>query len=90
MNPLPKLWSLLFPAGLTSWVISRIRTFVPLAAGAVIVWIEHELAVEIDDAAVIPVVYMVTVAAYYEIVRRLERRWPKWGWLLGYPSEPAY
>lgn len=75
---------------LTPWVISRIRTFVPVIVGVVVVWLEQQLHAEIDEASVAAAAVGIVTAVYYELVRRLERRWPRLGWLLGYPSPPVY
>lgn len=90
--PIPTL-----PAGgISSWVIGRIRTAVPMAVGVALTFGEHEFASRfgfapqvdgtgLDGLAVFAVSY-----GYYELVRRLERWKPALGWLLGYPAQPSY
>lgn len=83
----------LLPSGLTPYVISRIRTFVPIAVGAALVWVNTRYGIAVDEvtsASMATVVTGLVAGVYYDIVRRLEKRWPRWGWLLGYPSQPSY
>lgn len=84
------------PDGISPWVISRIRTAVPLAVGSALTWGEHELARRygwlptIDSATVTTAATFVASYGYYEIVRRLEKWKPRLGVLLGYPASPVY
>lgn len=84
------------PNGISPFVIARIRTAVPLAAGAALTWAEHELArrtgwvPHVDSATVASGAVFVASYAYYEAVRRLERWKPALGWMLGYPAQPTY
>lgn len=64
---------------------SIIRTYIPLLVG----WIVAQLSsasIEIDPVTVTTVV----TAVYYAIVRALEAKFPKVGWLLGKASPPTY
>lgn len=84
------------PDGISPFVVSRIRTAVPLVAGVALAWGEHEIARRtgwlptVDSATVASGATFVASYAYYEIVRRLERLKPSLGWLLGYPAQPVY
>lgn len=80
----------------TPYLISRIRTFVPMLVGVAATWIEHQLAsrygilLSIDTPTAAVVITGAASGAYYEVARRLEQWQPRLGWLLGYPSEPVY
>jgi hypothetical protein len=73
----------------SDWVISQIRTIVPVVAG----WIAAQALAagfELDRASLESVLTVVATLAYYTAARALERRWPRLGWLLGYPKPPSY
>lgn len=72
-----------FPPG---WVESVIRTWVPIAIGAVLAWVnahwEIVLAGDASTTAIIIATAAVT-AGYYALARLVERRWPSLGrWLV--------
>jgi len=78
--------------GLSDFVASQIRTYVPLVVAAVVGWLAG-LGVDLDPSAQEAVGSLLGFAAglvWYFGVRLLERRWPQLGWLLGYPAQPKY
>ncbi len=70
-------------------IVSFIRTYVPIIVGTLATWL-LTLGVEIDSSALTGVLVSVVTAVYYGVARLLERKYPKFGWLLGRPAEPAY
>lgn len=73
-------------------VPSLIRTYVPIAVGAVLAWLASR-GVNVDDGAAQGLVAFLTAllsALYYAVARLLESRWPQAGWLLGSPKQPTY
>jgi hypothetical protein len=73
-------------------IISLIRTWVPVAVGSLVAWL-ISIGIELDPEAETGLVVGLTgvvIAAYYGIVRWLERRWPWIGVLLGVPAAPSY
>lgn len=66
-----------------------IRTIVPMIVG----WIVSVLTgwgLDADSATVTQLVVAIVGAVYYIIVRLLEKKFPKLGWLLGSPKTPVY
>lgn len=77
---------------MTNTVLSLIRTYVPVGVGALVAWLVT-LGIELSDDARNGLVVFLTglaIAAYYTIVRLLEKRWPKIGVLLGAAKQPEY
>lgn len=73
-------------------IVSLIRTYVPVAVGAFIAWL-LSLGIEVDAETQAGLVVSMTglvVAAYYTLIRLLERKWPAVGVLLGIPKQPEY
>jgi len=68
-------------------IVSYIRTLVPIAVGAVVSW--GILPASLSDQAAAAATGAV-IGLYYVLVRLLERKWPKLGWLLGTPKAPTY
>lgn len=71
---------------------SLIRTYVPLAVGALLSWFATK-GVELDDttkAQLIAGLTSLISAIYYTVIRILEGRWPKIGVLLGSQKTPKY
>lgn len=69
--------------------VSIIRTVVP----AVVAFAAAQLlrlGVELDAATAATLATAVLTGVYYAAVRALEARWPRAGWLLGYPLAPTY
>lgn len=78
--------------GTSSVVTGLIRTAVPLGVAAGITYLST-LGLNIPKADEVPLdlgAVFVVGSLYYFIVRKLEARWPKLGWLLGSPSVPVY
>ncbi|MBX6382010.1 MAG: hypothetical protein IRZ07_03400 [Microbispora sp.] len=78
---------------MNDYVISLIRTWVPVGVGLVITWLARELGVVLDDdttATAATVAVAVVTAVYYAAARALESRWPALGVLLGAAKTPAY
>ena len=79
-------------------IISRIRTYVPLvigwllaqAAGALGLLEKIGIHVEIDQGKAAAVAVVGASFVWYEVARRLEKRWPRFGWMLGLPKQPTY
>lgn len=72
--------------------IGLIRTWVPIAVGAVIAWLATaglQLDKETQAAAVVALTGLIQ-AAYYTVVRLLENKYPAVGWLLGKAKTPTY
>ena len=68
------------------------RTVVPLVV-SLVAGLLARAGLEFDDSlrqSVVSLVSLVVGAGYYVIVRELERRWPRAGWLLGSPRAPYY
>lgn len=71
---------------------SVIRTGVPYVIGAVVAWLANK-NVHVSDAQVASATAFVAFGigtGYYMVVRVLETKYPKLGWLLGVPSQPTY
>ena len=74
---------------MSDYVISIIRTVVPIAVGYVVAWAAG-FGVELDDGVLVPALTGVVSAIYYGLVRFLEQKWPNLGWLLGVAKTPSY
>lgn len=77
---------------MTNFVLSLIRTYVPIAVGAVVAWLVT-LGVEVDvntQAGLVVALTGVLQAVYYTVVRLLEKKFPKVGVLLGSATTPTY
>lgn len=73
-------------------VVSFIRTYVPIFVGSVLSWAAAK-GLDIDaqtGAGLIVFLTGVLIAAYYGVVRLLERQWPQLGVLLGSAKKPEY
>jgi hypothetical protein len=83
---------------LTTYIISLIRTYVPLLVGAVLGWLAsitvlHAWIVSLstdEKSTVVTGATALLVAAYYGIVRFVETKYPKVGILLGKAATIAY
>lgn len=75
---------------MSDYLVSLIRTWVPVAVGVAITWLGAQLGVDIDSTEAAAAVTGVVVAVYYAVARILEDRWPQLGLLLGRASVPAY
>ena len=77
---------------MNSFIISQIRTYVPILVGALAAWLLTK-GIELDtdtQAGLIVFLTGLLQGLYYLIVRLLEKRWPKVGVLLGVASKPVY
>lgn len=77
---------------MSNFVTSLIRTYVPIAVGAVLSWLAVR-GFELDQNATEGLVIFLTgvlQAAYYFVVRWLETRYPQFGVLLGKAREIKY
>lgn len=73
--------------------VSLIRTWVPVAVGAVIGWFLSlgifDVSAE-DQAKVTAAAVSGAIVAYHGLVRFLERKWPWFGVFLGSAKQPEY
>lgn len=68
-----------------------IRTLVPIVVGAVLAWLASRgLDLTAYENAVNVYLPPVLGGLYYAAVFALEKRWPAFGWLLGYARQPQY
>jgi hypothetical protein len=70
-----------------------IRTYVPVLVGFVLTLLARKLGVILDEttSASLATGFAALVAGiYYGLVRLLEARFPKLGWLLGFAVQPSY
>ena len=71
--------------------VSSVRTVVPAVVGTVLAWlVSHGFDVGVDSGQVSAVLVPAVIGVYYTVIRRLEARWPRVGWLLGSPKAPSY
>jgi hypothetical protein len=77
---------------LNSYLVSAIRTGVPLLVGWISSWLVAR-GIGVDEASEDWLISFLTFAfslGYYLLVRALERVNPRVGWLLGVPVQPTY
>lgn len=80
---------------MNNYFTSLIRTWVPLAVGAIISWLAlHGASPHLTDSQMTNLTAALTgviVAVYYALVRLFEHYVsPKFGWLLGVAKMPTY
>lgn len=77
---------------MNNFFTSLVRTYVPLAVGALAAWLATKgLALDLETTA--GLVIFLTGAlqgTYYLVVRLLERKFPQLGVLLGSTQKPVY
>ena len=77
---------------MSNTVVSFIRTYVPVAVGALISWlVAHDIV--LDEEAQTGLTIGLTglvIGLYYLVARILERKWPIFGFLLGTKQQPVY
>jgi hypothetical protein len=76
-----------------NYAISLIRTWVPVAVGALASYLLVHFGLDISagsQAAVIPPLTGGCIAVYYAGVRWVEMKWPAAGVLLGHTAKPVY
>lgn len=79
--------------GFSDYVVSVIRTVVPVWVGSFLAWVAAATGVVLDSASsagAVTTVVALLVGVYYLAARALEAKWPALGWLLGAPRPPAY
>lgn len=77
---------------MNNFVISLIRTWTPVAVGAVLAWLAARglhLSPSTDAAAVAAITAGIT-ALYYALIRLAETKFPWLGVLLGHTAKPSY
>lgn len=78
---------------LTDWIISAIRTTVPVVVGSVAGWVAAKVGIVIDEqsqAGFVAGFTGVLIAGYYNLIRWAEQKWRWVGWLLGLAVNPTY
>ena len=77
---------------MSDFITAGIRTISPMIVGAVASWlITLGLTVSEDlKSSLVVLITFALSAAYYLIVKALERKFPQLGWLLGSPKQPVY
>lgn len=79
---------------LSNWIISLIRTYVPVGVGLLVTWAATQLKIGGLDpstkAALAALMVAIVTSLYYTVVRLLEHWKPQLGWLLGVPAKPNY
>jgi uncharacterized membrane protein (DUF441 family) len=76
----------------SDFTTSVIRTIVPVIVGSVLAWLASR-GIRLDDEAATGLsTFLVAVftAAYYILIRLVERKYPGAGALLGSPKKPEY
>jgi hypothetical protein len=78
---------------LGNFVVSNIRTVVPVVVGVGITWGAAKLGIVIDDstkmtAATLAV--LTVTGVWYSVVHWIEQHWPAAGWLFGQKALPYY
>lgn len=73
----------------TAYLPSLLRTVVPIIYAMLVRWGVVEW-LDPDDLFVTNLVTVLVTAAFYLVLRLLERHWDKIGWLLGYAQQPVY
>lgn len=68
-------------------VISLIRTYTPILAGSLLSWLALD---EATSTSAVTALTGIFIALYYTVVRLLERKFPRFGILLGSTREPEY
>jgi hypothetical protein len=77
---------------LQTYIISLIRTGVPMAIGFIITWLATRGINLNSDGLKLLTLFLegATGIAYYGLIRVLELIHYRWGWLLGYAKMPSY
>jgi len=73
--------------------IAYVRTFVPIAIGAVVTFLARQFDIVIDSESAqgaVLFVNAVVTGAYYALIKYAETRFPWIGWLIGYAKSPTY
>ncbi len=78
---------------MTNFLISLIRTYVPILVGSVISFLVVNYGFVVDESITAQLTAGLTgviIAGYYLLARGLERKFPQLGFLLGTPAVPVY
>lgn len=78
---------------LSNYAISSIRTYVPIGIGLLLTWLASSLHLVIDpssQAGLVALCVAVLTAAYWTLVRLIEKRFPQAGIFLGVAARPLY
>ena len=76
---------------MNDYIVSMIRTWVPVGVGAFLTWLSTALEItDIDTATAATVATGIVISVYYGLVRIAEKRWPQIGILLGKKQAPHY
>ena len=77
---------------ITDYVISLIRTWVPIAVGSVAAWlVAHGIGLDPGTAVgATAALSGVLSGVYYALVRLVEAKFPALGVLLGHTAKPSY
>lgn len=78
---------------ISNFVISNIRTYVPIGVGLLLTWLASSLHVVIDpssQAGLVALCVGVLSGLYYTLARLIERKFPQAGVLLGVAAKPTY
>lgn len=76
-----------------NYVISFIRTYVPIGVGALIAYLAVHFGINVDNNTAAGLIVFLTAVfqgAYYALARTLEHWKPQLGALLGVPAKPNY
>jgi len=72
------------------YLASLIRTVVPVWIGVLVTWLSETIGpIDVDGTLAIALAGAVA-SIYYAVIRKLEVKYPKLGWLLGLKGQPAY
>lgn len=77
---------------MSDFVLSQIRTYVPIAVGALVAWLSLK-GIQLDSSAALALgtgLGGLIAAVYYFVVRLVEKKYPQAGVLLGSTSQPVY
>jgi len=77
---------------MNNFVISQIRTYVPIFVGYLASWaVSQGINLDPDTEKNLTLALGALLSGvYYYVARMLERRWPQLGWLLGSGQQPDY
>ncbi len=78
---------------MSNYIISQIRTYVPIIVGALLTLLATKYNIVVDDgigSAGVAFLTGLLSAVYYGIIHALEQKWPQIGVLLGKASLPYY
>lgn len=78
---------------MTNFLVSLIRTWVPIGVGSLISLLVVNYGIVVDESVTAQLAAGLTgiiIAGYYLLARLLERKFPQLGVLLGSTKEPVY